>query len=284
MHERLQWMQAAWARVLRPMVRLALAHGLKHAQMESVLRNLLLDEARRQLVQQGIGRPNISQLSTLTGLNRKEITARVRASGDDPGPPVLSPATLVFTRWLQMATDEPALRRLPIKAQDGKPAFESLARESTRGNVHHRSVLDDLIRLGMVAEVGDQVELTAEGFIPANDLQGMLEFVAQNGRDHLQAAVNNTLGDGPRMLERAVFADGLSAEECERVQLLTREAWAEMHHRLVDELHRGVAQSGPDASHRIKIGIYVLHEDTRDTSTPPAPALPSDPSDPKGSP
>ncbi len=72
--------------------------------------------------------------------------------------------------------------------------------------------------------------------------------------------------------------------ECERVHLLTREAWAEMHHRLVDELHRGVAQSGPDASHRIKIGIYVLHEDTRDASTPPAPAVPSDPSDPKGSP
>lgn len=282
MHERLQWMQAAWARVLRPMVRLALATGLKHAQMESVLRNLLLDEARRQLLQQGIGRPNISQLSTLTGLNRKEITARVRAASDVPDAPVLSPASMVFTRWLQMATDEPALRRLPIKAVDGNPAFESLARESTRGNVHHRSVLDDLIRLGMVAEAGGQVELTAEGFVPANDLQGMLEFVAQNGRDHLQAAVNNTLGDGPRMLERAVFADGLSAAECERVHRVTREAWSDMHHRLVDELQRSVAHSGPDASHRIKIGIYVLHEDASDTSTPSATASSPASAAPKG--
>ena len=261
--------------MLRPLVRLALATGLKHPQLEAVLRELLVDEARGLLVRQGIGRPNISQLSTLTGLNRKDITSRVRAvAGDETGPP-MSPASMVFTRWLQMAKDESALRRLPIKAVDAGPSFESLARESSRGNVHHRSILDDLIRLGMVTEVGDQVELTSDGFIPANDLQGMLEFLAQNGRDHLQAAVNNTLGAGPRMLERAVFADGLSEAESDRVHLVTREAWAELHHRLVDELNHSVAKSGPDATHRIKIGIYVLHEDAAEGGKPPADAPPA---------
>lgn len=261
--------------MLRPLVRLALATGLKHPQLEAVLRELLVDEARQLLARDGVGRPNISQLSTLTGLNRKDITARVRAGTGDPAALPLSPASMVFTRWLQMAKDEPALRRLPIRAADAGPAFESLAREGSRGNVHHRSILDDLVRLGMVTEVGDTVELTSEGFIPANDLQGMLEFVAQNGRDHLQAAVNNTLGVGPRMLERSVFADGLSEAESERVHLVTREAWAELHHRLVDELTNGVAKSGPDATHRIKIGIYVLHEDAADGGKPPANASPT---------
>jgi Family of unknown function (DUF6502) len=261
--------------VLRPLVRLALATGLKHPQLEAVLRELLVDEARDMLAREGVRRPNISQLSTLTGLNRKDITARVRAVTGDPAAPPMSPASMVFTRWLQMAKDEPALRRLPIKGVDAGPTFESLAREGSRGNVHHRSVLDDLVRLGMVTEVGDTVELTSEGFIPANDLQGMLEFVAQNGRDHLQAAVNNTLGVGPRMLERSVFADGLSEAEGERVHLVTREAWAALHHRLVDELTIGVAKSGPDATHRIKIGIYVLHEDAADGANPPADASPT---------
>jgi hypothetical protein len=41
----------------------------------------------------------------------------------------------------------------------------------------------------------------------ATDLQGMLEFLALNGRDHLQAAVNNTPGVDPRVLERSAFSD-----------------------------------------------------------------------------
>ena len=36
----------ACARVLRPLVRLALAYGIKYAHLEELLRDLLLDEAR----------------------------------------------------------------------------------------------------------------------------------------------------------------------------------------------------------------------------------------------
>ena len=73
----LAWVLGACERVLRPLVRLALAFGVKHAQLEEVLRDVLLDEARRAWLEQGT-EPNISQLSVTTGLNRKAVTSKVR--------------------------------------------------------------------------------------------------------------------------------------------------------------------------------------------------------------
>jgi len=71
------WVLGACERALRPLVRLALAFGVKHAQLEEVLRDVLLDEARRAWLEQGT-EPNISQLSVTTGLNRKAVTSKVR--------------------------------------------------------------------------------------------------------------------------------------------------------------------------------------------------------------
>src|SRR6478752_4058466 len=71
------WVLAACARVFRPMIRLAVAYGIKHGHLETLLRDLLIDEARRAWVEKGT-EPNISQLSVTTGLNRKAVTAKVR--------------------------------------------------------------------------------------------------------------------------------------------------------------------------------------------------------------
>src|SRR5690349_17484279 len=175
MQDRLSWAQAACARVMRPLVRLALGMGLKHPHLESMLRDLLLDEATRLWQRQGVGTPNISQLAVTTGLNRKDVTARVRRPADPLPHTELSAAAKTFTRWLQLAGEDPALATLPVAANGQGLSFEDVAREASRGDVHHRAVLDELMRLGMCTRVdATRVELTAEGFVPASDLQGTL--------------------------------------------------------------------------------------------------------------
>ena len=78
---RVGWVLEACSRVMRPVVRLALAFGLKHSDLELALRELLIDEARRAWRQSGI-EPNISQLSVTTGLNRKAVTTKVREDAE----------------------------------------------------------------------------------------------------------------------------------------------------------------------------------------------------------
>ncbi len=260
MQDRLAWAQSACARVMRPLVRLALGMGLKHPHLESMLRDLLLDEATRVWQRQGVASPNISQLAVTTGLNRKDVTARVRRPADPLPHTELSAAAKTFTRWFQLASQQPALQRLPVAAGADGLSFEDVAREASRGDVHHRAVLDELMRLGMCTRTdAGHVELTAEGFVPTADLQSTLAFLGDNLRDHAAAAVSNALGEGPLLLERAVFAEGLTESDCDAVHQLMRQRWTAMHRELVAELGEAMNRSGAQGPRRLRIGIYVYH-------------------------
>ena len=270
---------AAFARVLRPLVRLALHVGAKHAQLDSLLRNLLIEEARRTWLEQGV-EANISQLSVTTGLNRKAVTLIVRDAVEHLPQSEMSAPSKTLTLWLRICTDQPSLRKLPIAGAGGEPSFESVAHEATRGNVHHRALLDELERLGMVKEHEGTVELNADGFVPARDQRGMLAFLGDNARDHLAAAVSNTIGGQPAFLERSVFARGISVGDCERILQLTRARWNVLHHELAHELTDAFTSAPESARARMRVGIYAYFEDIGSgVSTPDAvshePRLPS---------
>jgi len=277
--ERTGWALEACARVLRPVVRLALAFGLKHAHFEALLRELLIDEARRLWRAKG-AEPNISQLSVTTGLNRKVVTAKVREVEESLPHTETSAAAKTLTLWLQMATDDPALRSLPIAADGETASFEAIARHASRGNVHHRTILDELVRLNMASEKAGRVELDAAGFVPAKDLKSMLAFLGDNARDHLLAGVANTLGEASPLLERAVFASGIPVEDCERVHQLARERWGTLHHELTRELTRAYEAADTRATGRIRIGIYTYYDEAAEAAKAAAAAPPkkSDPS------
>jgi len=257
------WVLGACERVLRPLLRLALAFGVKHAQLEEVLRDVLLDEARRAWLEQGT-EPNISQLSVTTGLNRKAVTSKVREQTVSLPHTEMSAEAKTLTLWLQMFADDPALRSLPIVSdEESTSSFEAVARRASRGNVHHRAILDELVRLNMVIERDGVAELAVAGFVPASDLKGMLSFLGDNARDHLLAGVSNTVGAKPPLLERSVFAAGISLEECERIHRLARERWGELHHEMTREMRRAYEAADKGDSGRIRVGIYTYYEDAK---------------------
>lgn len=270
MHDRLTWTQSALARILRPAVRLALAMGLKHPQLEEILRGLLLDEARYLWSRQGVSQPNLSQLSITTGLNRKDVTARVRQTRELLPGTEKSAAAKAYTAWLQMVSEEPALRRLPIADTGSGPSFELIARLASRGNVHHKTLLEELQRLGLITlqDPGSEVELVGDGFVPVGSLRDMLAFAGDNVRDHLMAAVSNTLEERPRMLERAVFASGLTVQECERIHQRMREQWESTHFWLVREMSQAYTEARGQGTARMRVGVYVYHEDQAPDSVP----------------
>jgi hypothetical protein len=272
---RVSWTLTACARVMRPLVKLALAFGVKHAQLEALLRDLLLDEARRAWIESKGSEPNISQLSVTTGLNRKAVTAKVREPEDPLPHTEMSAASKTLTLWMQMFADNPARRSLPIVAEDDAPSFEAVARHASRGNVHHRAVLDELVRLNMAIEHEGRVELNATAFVPATDLKSMLAFIGDNTRDHLLAAVANTLGSEPPLLERSVFAGGISLDDCERIHQFVRERWSELHYQLTKEMTRAYDEAEESASGRIRVGIYTYYENGASEYARELPTAPS---------
>jgi hypothetical protein len=257
----------AIANLLAPLARLAVARGLTFPTIKELLKQEFVRAARE--AQPGSGARDISRVATATGLTRREVTRlsleQPPAHFDRP-----APATQLFTRWQadRKLRDRRGKPRV-LPRQGPAPSFESLAQSVTR-DVHPRSLLDQLVRLGLVAHdtKTDTVRLLEEAFVPRDDLARMVGFLGQNAGDHLAACVANVIGDERRHFEQAVFADELSDASVAAAKKLVQAQWRALMAALVPELEDLVqadrAAAERDATHRadrrLRIGLYSYDE------------------------
>lgn len=271
----------AIAQLMQPLATLALAHGLPYASLEDMLKTALVDAVRA--AHPGLpAHRMVSRVSAATGINRREVTRITQARGRESPAPRSSPATRVFTRWLA----DPSLKQrkggvMPLPRQGSAPSFEALAQSVTR-DVHPRSLLDELCRLGLARVDGDMVHLQQTSFVPRDDRDRLLGFLGSNVGDHLRAAVANVLSDAPAHLEQAVFADELSAQSLEDFNALLRTQWQALLDASVPALQRLIdadRATGRTQDQRVRVGLYSYHETmaqapAANAVAPPAPPAP----------
>ena len=199
--------------LMAPLAKLLVARGVPFASAEECLKIAMIDAAR-DAHPEGLPHRLVSRISTTTGINRREVTRLSLPSERPAGPPRYSVAQALFARWRTTAgyVDERGAPRT-LARQGEAPSFEALARSVTQ-DVHPRSLLDELLRLGVARHdlERDTVAITLGDFLPSSDRVRMLDFLANNVGDHLSAAVENVMRPTPRHLERAVFAHGLSEQ------------------------------------------------------------------------
>jgi hypothetical protein len=246
--------------LLRPLAQLAVARGIVWTVLEDLVKDALVEAARQAHGDLPVGR-SVSRISTTLGINRREVTRLLRADGP-PAARRPTPVIELFTRWRSDASlrEESGLPR-PLPRVGPPPSFESLARGVTL-NVHPRSLLDELCRLGLARHDldRDEVVLTAQSFVPRNDRAAMLDFLGANVGDHLSAAVANVLGDGRRHFEQAVFADELSPQSVEAFRPHVADQWQSLMRSLVPVLESLIEQdkaAGRRADQRVRVGLYT---------------------------
>ncbi len=259
--------------LLGPIARLALARGVPCGALEEMLKEAFVDEALKAQPAQAPARM-VSRLSVATGLSRREVT-RLTRQQRAARPVRPSPASEVFTRWM---TDPrwcgAAGKPLPlprVAASPGAPSFEALAQSVTR-DVHPRSLLDELCRIGIARldAATDTLQLVRNAFVPNDAEAPMLGFLGDNAGDHLAAAVSNLLAVEPPHFEQAVFADELSAESEVRVRQFVLAQWKHLMHDAVPLLEGLIAddrQAGRRQQRRVRIGLYSYAADM----APPTP-------------
>ena len=251
----------AMRQLMEPLAALALGRGVPFVALEDQLKTAFVAAARAAHASLPAHRL-VSRISTATGINRREVTRLTQTRSAAPAVHH-SPATRIFTKWLA----DPALktRKGDVKAiprQGPPPSFEALAQSVTR-DVHPRSLLDELCRLGLARVDGDMVHVVSDSFVPRTDSARMLGFLGSNVGDHLRAAVTNILSDPPAHLEQAVFADGLSQGSLEVFQQLMRAQWKTLLEATVPALQRLIdadRAAGHRADHRVRVGLYTYHE------------------------
>jgi hypothetical protein len=251
----------ALASLLEPIAMLAVSRGFPFASIEDLLKAAFVEAARRAQPESA-GQRIVSRIATATGLTRREVTRLLDAPrGLPPARP--SPATQLFTRW----RTDPALRdqrgrTVALRRQGPAPSFEALARSITQ-DVHPRSLLEELCRLGLAVEEGDRVKLARDSVVAERDSERAYGFLASNVGDHLRAGVANVLADAPPHVEQAVFADELSEESMAAFRELAKAQWQAVLAASVPVLQALVdadAAAGRAADRRVRIGLYSYHE------------------------
>ena len=254
-------------RLLAPMARLCLASGATFAAVEDILKRAFIQEADK-LQPDAPRHGMVSRISTATGISRREV-ARLTASGAPVRPPKPHLATEVFARWMT----DPGLRDQngaprPLKRQGPAPSFEALAQSITQ-DIHPRSMLDELIRLGIARhdEDTDAVSLARNDFVPTGDSRQLLGFLGDNVGDHLEGAVDNVVQGDRRHHEQAVFADELSSESVEALSPLVTAHWQALRDAMVPAITKLIEAdrlAGRPQDRRVRIGLYTFNEKTPD--------------------
>jgi hypothetical protein len=272
-----QAVSLALGRVLAPAARLAVSHGLPFAQAEEVFKRAFVEAARQ--MQAGGAQPTVSSIAIVTGLTRREVT-RLMQPASEASVERPSLANQVFTRWrAERSLRDSRGRSKSLPRLGAAPSFEALAQSVTR-DVHPRTLLDELCRLGLarVDAATDRVHLVQEAFVPRDDDARMLAFLGNNVGDHLAASVANVLGDERKHFEQAVYASGLSDESIEIAKKLVNAQWRALMAAIVPELELLVEADGHatkgaathKARRRLRIGLYSFDEDAptgNDTET-----------------
>lgn len=252
--------------VFAPLVRWLLRNGVNYVALAQALKTVFLQEARAELARTG-AKCTDSALSVLSGVHRKDV--RALAEEEQASEPfTLTPVSKLFTRWVthptyRQGTDaaSPVVERLPRSGP--APSFESLAREIS-SDVHPRTLLEELVRLGLVTVEGEWVVLAAKSFTPEPGDRKAMAIVTANAADHLNAAVHNlTSGPDARFLEQSVFASGLTEDAVMQLAQLARSLWQPAFQTMVAEATRqyeaGRGSEGPKA--RMRFGVYYYQED-----------------------
>lgn len=260
----------ALGRLLAPIAALCLARGVRFAAVEERLKRAFIDAARA-----GVEEPSrdVSRVSAATGLTRREVT-RISQDVTAAAASRHSPATQIFTRWMGHKRYHDARGRpRPLPRQGKAPSFESLAQSVTQ-DVHPRTLLEELCRLGLaeVDERKDTVRLVRDAFVPRHDRARMLGFLGSNVGDHMAAAVANVLAERPPHLEQALFADELSTESTEALRELVTSRWKELLAGLVPKIQALIdadAKAGRTADRRVRVGLYSYHAPMPDASADP---------------
>lgn len=263
--------------LLRPLVRLALKHGVAFGRFAEIVKRSYVSAAR-----QDFAVPNrklsMSRIAVLTGLTRKEASRLMQEDPDEAmGDRVrrqVNRAARVVTAWgeddaFQDAEGEPASLVFDSQTQ---PSFTDLV-AAHGADVPARAVLDELLRVGAVEETEEgRLSLVERVYLPRADEGAKLEILGTDVADLISSIEHNLdPGDGAAYFQRKVAYDNLPAAYLPRL----RELLAERGQSLLEELNaemaaqdRDTRSDAPDgeseASSRAMIGIYYYEESQND--------------------
>jgi hypothetical protein len=261
---------AAIFRILRPLVRLLLRHGIPYGVMADVVKQVYIDVAFQEFGLPG-RKQTTSRVAILTGLSRKEV-ARLRQLhrwDDHAAIQQYNRAARVISAWVR----EPAFhdaggQPAPLPIEGASRSLAVLVRRYS-GDMPVRAILDELLRVGAVEQLTDgRIRLLARSYVPTAGEAEKLGILGTDVAD-LIATIDWNLRCPPAetYFQRKVQYDNLPAEVMAELHMLTREraqAFIEQMDRWMAARDRDITPTVRGSGRkRAMLGLYYFEEDFR---------------------
>lgn len=252
-------------RLLRPLVRLLLAHGVGYPYFANLAKAVFVEVAARDFPASE-GTMTDSRVSLLSGVHRREVKRLRSENHQTEVPETVSMGAQLVARWCAdpLYLDEDGRPKpLPRLARMGGDAsFEALVAGVSK-DIRPRAVLDEWLNLGVASvDAQDRVCLAEAAFIPAQGFDEKAFFLGKGIHDHLAAAGHNLLGRQPPFLDRMAYYNGLTQESLEELRQLGRElamhALREFNRKALELQSRDSKKE--DARFRVTFGEYFYAE------------------------
>lgn len=260
-------LSAAVLRVLKPLVRILLRHGISYNTFADLAKWAYIDVATREFGIEG-RKQTTSRVSILTGLTRKEVK-RVRQlehPEDQASAERYNRAARIITAWQREAeylepNGQP--KALPMAGEKG--SFAELVRRFS-GDVPTRAIKDELLRVRAVEELPDgRLRLLARAYIPKKSEKDKIHilgtdvaFLVSTIDHNLQTQVSEPF------FQRKVAYDNLPQEVLPQFRRLASRKAQELLMRLDRWLARHDRDTNPEIKgtgrNRAGLGIYYFEE------------------------
>lgn len=213
---------------------------------------------------------NMSRVSVMTGLNRKEIRKiRERLENEDwkLNPELNRPANLLSTWFTDSRYLGPlgAPMSLTFEPSRGRPSFSELVRE-IGGDLPPGAMLKELVRAGCVTEVGPGVwKAVRRQFSPAGVDVFQVQRFGECLHDLADTITTNYLKrseGGQRLFEFRAVANGVDVSALTDLRKLVATKGEAYLEEVDDSLTANVAGAGSDQSHHIRCGVGVYYFET----------------------
>lgn len=261
-------LKAAVIRLLRPLVRILLRNGFSYGAFADLAKWVFVDVASREFALPG-RKQSVSRVSVITGLNRKEVS-RVQAMSPPQDSDVgdnYNRAARVISGWLtdpDFSDAQGQTRALALGGEGG--SFSDLvARHS--GDMPPRAVLDELLRVGAVAQdEHGAIRLMQRAYVPRSTEADKLHILGTDVSQLIQTIDHNLQCEhGQAHFQRKVSYDNLPEEALPALRAMT----GEQAQALLEQLNQWMAQHDRDSNPAVSgrgrkqaaIGIYYYEHD-----------------------
>ncbi|HEY9199438.1 MAG TPA: DUF6502 family protein [Gammaproteobacteria bacterium] len=262
-----QALTIAILRVLKPLIRMLLRHGVSHRRFSELAKWVYVDVASSEFSLE-TRKQSTSRVAVLTGLTRKEVSRLREQTQPDEGlqGEQYNRAARIIGAWLRdpdfrTKAGKPAVLAL----HDSEASFAELVRRYS-GDMPVRALLDELLRVGAVGmDRQDRVKLLCRGYVPHGDTMEKLNILGTDVALLLET-IDHNLADagGVSRFQRKVAYDNLPDAALPAFRSLAgRDAQA-----LLEKLNAWLAEhdrdTNPDVAgtgrNRAGVGIYYFEE------------------------